>query len=158
MAKKDREEWRQDSPQGLWTEAREFRDVGQCALKAHPNKFAFPIYYLFLHAVELSLKAYLRQVEAATMAELRREYGHNISKLIDKAIDKNLCSHCSLNETQIKVLDALSDIYSKKDFEYFRLGFYSLPNIQLVAATADVLVEDIGKMKLRVAEDPASEG
>ena len=114
MAKKGGEEWRQDSPQGLLTEAREFRDVGQCALDHYRNKFAFPIYYLFLHAIELALKAYLRQVNAVTMAELRLDYGHNISKLIRKATDENLRSYCSLNDPQIEALNALSDIYSKK--------------------------------------------
>ena len=151
-------EWRQDSPRGLWTDAREFRDVGRCTLANFPNRPSFPIYYLFLHAIELALKAYLRQVDAVTMAELCQEYGHNISKLMKKATDENLRSHCSLNETQMGVLDALSDIYSKKDFEYFRLGVYSLPPIRLVAEAADVLVENIKRMKLRVAEDPTNKG
>ena len=158
MAKKVGEEWRQDSPQGLLTEARGFRDVGQCALDNYHTSFAFPIYYLFLHAIELALKAYLRQVEAVPMDKLRLEYGHNISKLIRKATDENLRAYCSLNDPQIKALNALSDIYSKKEFEYFRLGPYNLPDIQLVAAATDVLVENIRLMELRVAEDPTNKG
>ena len=37
------------------------------------------IYYLFLHAIELALKSYLRQVQAVALKELRgRAFGHDI--------------------------------------------------------------------------------
>ena len=149
------EYWRADSPRGFLTDAREFRDIGRCAMdNNYARRAPFPVYYLLLHAIELALKGYLRQVNAVTMKELRgRKYGHNISKLLKKAIGEDLRSCCSLSDEQIQTLNALSHDYAGKEFEYFRLGLYKLPAIEFVARAADVLVDNIGRMDLRTAKD-----
>lgn len=48
-----------------------------------------PIYFLYFHAVELYLKAFLR-AHGETPDDLKRQYGHNTRKLADKAKEYRL--------------------------------------------------------------------
>ena len=163
MAKQNlpQEEWRQDSPRGLCTAAKEFRDVGQDALAAHMKRVqspaSFPIYYNFLHAIELLLKAYLRQVDAVPLKELRNQpYRHNISKLLEVSIEKGICSHCKLNSDQIDAIHEASCEYSTKRLEYFYLGLTTTTKISIkrIADATDTLVDGIDDIDLRIAKDP----
>ena len=183
MAKQNlpQEEWRQDSPRGLCTAAKEFRDVGQDALAAHMNRVqsnsnlslpvevqmecgiaspaSFPIYYNFLHAIELLLKAYLRHVDAVPLKELRHQpYRHNISKLLEVSIEKEICSHCNLNSDQIDAIHEVSCEYSTKRLEYFYLRLTTPPKISIkrIADATDTLVDGIDDMDLRISKDPNS--
>lgn len=178
MGEKGRTNWREDSPRGLCTEAIDFRTAARDALDAHIkrasltsplpsdsscvllqlNPSSLVVYYFFLHAIELALKSYLRQVEAVTLKELRGwEFGHDISRLIDVALENGICDQCSLEESHIGALRCLSPLYKDKRFEYFRLGLISLPPIELIANAADGLIDGIKGMKLRLAKDPAKE-
>ena len=113
------------------------------------------IYYNFLHAIELALKAYLRQVEAMPLKKRRsRAFGHNIARLLKVAIEEGICSHCSLQQDQIAALHMISGLYSNKRLEYFYLGGGTLPHIHLLVGAADVIIKGINSMNLRLAEDP----
>ncbi len=170
MNKQHREIWREDSPRGLCTKAQDFRNVGRDALEAHKARLraqsptgtilislppSFPVYYLFLHAIELVLKAYLRQMELATLKELRsRKYGHDISELIRVATTNGLDSLCQLTPRQREAVYQVAGLYLEKRFEYFQLGLVTIPPIELLAEAADVLIEGIRRMHLRLAKNP----
>ena len=175
MDKKDMNDWREDSPRGLCTEAICFRTAARDALDAHikrvgrtsplPSDSSFVlqtdppssvIYYIFLHAIELALKSYLRQVKAVTLKELRgRAFGHDISRLIDVALANGICAYCSLKQIHIDAVCCLSPLYKDKRFEYFRLGLITLPQIEILTDAADVIIDGIKGMSLRLAKDPS---
>ena len=157
--KKD-DSWRQNSPRGFLSEAKSFRDVARDALKGQekiPLLESFPslpVYYLFLHSIELSLKAYILQVEKLTIRQLRSRYGHDISKLLSRAILHGLASHCVLDEEQMKSVRHMADYYKNKQLEYFELMLFSnVPSIAPIARAADDLINGIGRIDLRIAED-----
>lgn len=169
MKNQSREIWREDSPRGLCTKAEEFRNVGQDALVAHKARLraesptgtiliarppSFPVYYLFLHAIELVLKAYLRQMEAATMKELRKKYGHDISELMRAANANDLDSLCQLTSRQREAIYQVAGLYLEKRFEYFQLGLVTIPPIEPIAEATDALINGIKRMNLRLAENP----
>ena len=165
-----RGKWREDSPRGLCTKAQDFRNVGRDALEAHKTRLraesptgtiliahppSFPVYYLFLHAIELVLKAYLRQMEVATLKELRsKKYGHDISELIRAATANGLDSLCQLTPRQREAIYQVAGLYLEKRFEYFQLGLVTIPPIEPIAEATDVLINGIRRMKLRLAENP----
>ena len=169
MKQKRHEIWREDSPRGFLTKAKDFRDVGSDALAVHKGRHgrrnpvqyitltfpaSLPIYYLFLHSIELSLKTYLLQVKAVTIGQLRKQYGHDISKLSAIAVQHNLESRCKIDRKQWEAVYQVAGYYLEKRFEYFQLGLLTMPPIEPIAQIADNLIEGIDKMELRIAKAP----
>ena len=109
-----KEEERQDSPKGLWRFGFEFVTIGHDALACHkkrekegrgtnhshvpPSKHApFPIYFNFLHGIELGIKAYLRHVDAVPLKDFRnpkKKFGHHLEHLLTKALCHDLRKKC----------------------------------------------------------------
>lgn len=158
--------WRQDSPFGLRRYGKQFVTVGQDALEAHRRRsfgtastqvrlVVAPdaIYYNLLHGVELGLKAYLRQIDAVSLSDLRRPpYGHNLSSLIEKSINCNLLANCpKLKKLHIDALHSANQLYMNKEFEYIRIGFVQYPPIEVVAEAADTLITSLENIRMRPA-------
>ncbi len=156
-------EEREARPGGLWRYGLEFITVGHDALDSHrkreiasrspsrshvppSSRAPFPIYYNFLHGVELGLKAYLLHVEAATIKELRsNKFGHNLDRLLNTALDCDLRSHClELTDTQIFAICSSNELYASKQFEYITIGRAQLMPIDSVAEAADTLIAGLG--------------
>jgi hypothetical protein len=72
----------------LYERAVEFRDAYKALPKADPPP-DWPRYFLFCHAIELVLMAYLVQ-RGITLAELKGDFGHDLTLLFDKATDLGL--------------------------------------------------------------------
>ncbi len=102
MAKESKDEWRGNTPAGLRRFACQFITVGRdaldCYYKREKKRAAFgvfseiaaeiapeAIYYNFLHGIELGLKAYILQFGAATIGSLRRNFGHDLERLLCEA-------------------------------------------------------------------------
>ena len=166
---KKEDEWREESPFGLRRYGDEFIRVGHDALEAdrkrHPRTpldkhlgevAPDPIYYNFLHGVELGLKSYLLQVEAVTLRDLRsRKFGHDLTRLLDEALKHGLCNQCSeLTDIHIEAIRHSSSTYAIKDFEYIRIGLVSLPPIDQVAEAAETLIAGLNKFPMRLAQLP----
>ena len=169
------DEWRGESPFGLWRYGDEFITVGRDALDAHRErdpelrdpgysqyareemlKYApDAIYYNFLHGVELGLKSYLLHVETGPLEKLRHQFGHNIARLLDEALQRGLCSQCpELTDTHIEVIRHSSQLYTSKQFEYIHIGFVSLVGIDQVAEAAETLIAGLKKLPMKPAQDP----
>lgn len=73
----------------------------------HPDA---PIRFLFSHAVELYLKSYLL-TQGKTVDQLRNEYGHKISKLLDGAVEHGLEMHRLQLDQAALLDDAIQDRY-----------------------------------------------
>ena len=164
------EEWREASPIGLRNEGDEFITVARDALAAYRKRqpelndpgypqnareemlktARFPIYYNFLHGVELGLKSYLLHVGAATLKDLRKQFGHKLDRLLDEALRCNLRSQCSeLTNTHIDAIYESSQLYEDKQFEYHRIGGVSLVRIDQVAEAAETLIKGLKKLPMK---------
>lgn len=90
------------------------------------------------------------------MEKLRNPpFGHNISKLLTVAIERDIRSHCALEENQIQALHQSSCVYSNKGLEYFQLELITLPPIDPIPIATDVLIDGIKAMNLRLAKEPS---
>jgi len=130
------------SSMGLWKYAKDYLDAGYTVTTSGPQTLApIPAYYLYCHAIELALKAYLRGT-GASIADLKR-IGHDLSKARKKAIGIGLRDICELTPEQVEAIELANPIYSKKEFEYIAVGFKTLPNIKVLQATAGSLIYGI---------------
>ena len=166
------EEWREASPVGLQRNGEEFITVARDALAAYRKRqpelsnpqvpqyrkdqlletAPFPIYYNFLHGIELGLKSYLLHVEAATLEDLRNRFGHKLACLLGEACKYNLRSQCpKLTGTHIGAIDNSSPLYEDKQFEYIKTGGMSLVHINHVAAAAETLIAGLKKLRMKPA-------
>ena len=148
-------------PIGLWRYGCEFVTTAHDALACHrkrekegrhPNRShvpssklaPFPIYYNFLHGIELGLKAYLLYVDAVPLTDLRR-YGHHLDHLLKKAICHDLRNVCpELTDSHIDTTLCLSGSYAKKEFEYIQPGGAQLMPINQVVEVAETLIAGLG--------------
>ena len=148
-----RENWREDSPYGLRRFGEEFITVGRVALCCHRKKHPpslldrewgetapDAIYYNFLHGIELGLKAFLRHVDAVPLRELRLQFGHNVDRLLEEALQHNLWQHCpDLTLAHICTIRLASPLYSSSQLGYPRIGGVSMPDIACVCKAARAL-------------------
>ena len=127
---------------GLWTYAKDYLEAGYAVTTSMPRAHApTPAYYLYCHSIELALKAYLRGT-GASIKDLKR-IGHDLSKAYKKALGTGLKDKCTLTPEQIGAIELVNPIYSKKEFEYIKVGFRTLPNIDVLYSTAISLIHGI---------------
>lgn len=162
MAKESKDEWRGDTPRRLRRFANEFITVGRDALACHrdrcppmPGLPEIPpeaIYYNFLHGIELGLKAYLLQVEAATIGCLRKNFGHDLERLLCKACGSGLRERCPhLSDEHLEAIRVSSSLYKSKEFEYARIGAVKQLPIGVVAEAVETLLADLQELPMRSA-------
>ena len=84
-------------------------------------KTKFPIIrgYLLGHALELYLKVYLLQSGGTT--ELKKKYGHNLNRIMEAALARQLDKHLHISPELRQDLTQLNAVYSSKALEYFSL-------------------------------------
>ncbi len=114
---------------GLWMFAETYLQAGKHLAETGADHLRFdaPIYFLYSHAIELTLKAYLRS-KGATVSKLRR-MGHALPALLERAGAQGL-DQGRLGEN-IASLIALLDVYNQDhEFRYIRTGAKRLPEIK----------------------------
>jgi hypothetical protein len=74
--------------------------------------------YLFGHALELLLKAYLLS-RGKTPSQLRESFGHNLAALLSEAKQSGLGNLISISPQLEEDLKAFSEVYASKRLEYF---------------------------------------
>ena len=132
------------SSMGLWTYANNYLDAGYAVATSVSQALApIPAYFLYCHAIELALKAYLRGA-GSSITEIKR-IGHNLSKAHKIALSIGLNDVCELTQEQAEAIELANPIYSKKEFEYITVGFKTLPNIKILQSTAGSLIYGIKK-------------
>ena len=93
------------------------------------------------------------QVEAAELQDLRRSYGHDLARLLDKSLEHDLRTRCpSLTDTHITAIRGSSDLYKNKQFEYIRIGGIQLMPIDQVAEAAKTLITGLNNFPMRTAQ------
>lgn len=130
------------SSMGLWTYAKNYLDAGYAVATSVPRALApTPAYYLYCHAIELALKAYLRG-SGASIRDLKK-IGHDLNKAYRKALGMGLANICTLTEELVDVIELVNPIYSNKEFEYIKIGAKTLPQIDVLQAAAGSLIYGI---------------
>ncbi|PHS20417.1 MAG: hypothetical protein COA86_00230 [Kangiella sp.] len=87
---------------------------------------SIPAYYLLGHGLELLLKSYLLS-KGESIKTLRNKYGHDLDKLFDESIKKDIQSYFLITNDEITLLKLLNFSYSIKELEYFKSGTKKLP-------------------------------
>ncbi len=127
------------SSMGLWTYAKDYMEAGYIVISNMPRALPpTPAYYLCCHAIELALKAYLRGT-GASILNLKR-IGHDLLKAYKEALRVGLKDIYELTPEQIDAIELVNNLYSNKEFEYIKVGFKRLPQIDVLYGTATSLV------------------
>lgn len=91
-----------------------------------------PAYFLALHSIELSLKAYLRH-HGVTARELRsKKYGHDIRACYRKAKELGLRDHFKMRADDMRAMLMLIDMNADHALRYIRTGYRRFPSWAIV--------------------------
>ena len=101
-------------------------------------EFASPVpaYFLALHSIELSLKAYLRH-HGVTARELRsKKFGHDLRACYRKAKEFGLCDHFTMRSDDMRAMLMLIDMNADHALRYIRTGEKCIPTWAIVEPLA----------------------
>jgi hypothetical protein len=105
-----------------------------------------PTVFLYFRAIELSLKAAIRENGLATLNEIRsRTLGHNLTALLQRATTvagAYTCAELGVDRDAQDFIGEWSDDYATKWFEY-HFGPWDIPNPQRCQEVATAIVEAI---------------
>jgi len=106
-------------------------------------------YYLYCHAIELLLKAFLlaKGVPKEDLPK-RDQYGHDLEKTLKKALELGLRSVVTITQEQENEIEKANTYYSSKGFEYFDVtkaleAYPELPNLLVLHQVASELVTQL---------------
>lgn len=104
---------------------------------SHPE---VPIWFLYLHAVELYLKSYLRS-HGISAQELRTKYGHRVCCLTDESRQRGLL----LDDEDIEVFSLIvrMDLMAVR---YIRTGAFTRPTHEALYRTCNSLHNAVGNV------------
>jgi hypothetical protein len=106
-------------------------------------RFDMPVYYLYSHAIELTLKAFLRArgIEAKELAKggKRGKWGHDLRKLWAGCFERGLTMDLPTRLETGAVVDALAPYAETYEFRYVQVGFKTLPTLDVVREAAQAL-------------------
>ncbi|MBL8207946.1 MAG: hypothetical protein JNM09_27175 [Blastocatellia bacterium] len=143
------------SPRAFLVYAADFLNAHKSYKSAKP--FSPASYYLVCRSLELSLKAYLL-ANGVTRQEIKNQkmLGHDLQKLLQKAVTLKINSISSISPTQEQEIQKANGWYARKGFEYFELqnlvdGNETLPDMSVLIEIADQLIVDLKPLCLSVA-------
>lgn len=99
-----------------------------------------PIYFLYFHAIESALKAHLRAQGVPTHELKKRDYGHQIEKLLNKCCELGLRLPYNQKLDFVNVARLLDSGNRQSGFRYYNMDSGNIPEISwLRQATAEFL-------------------
>lgn len=101
-----------------------------------------PIWYLYTHAVELFLKAYLR-AKGATEDDLRKKYGHKVSTLAADA-EKDGLHFDDEDREVVGLMDQLGTT-----LRYIRRGPWTRPSLEALERTCRSFHQSVAEELLK---------
>ncbi len=116
-------------------------------------------YYLICRSMELSLKAFLLARGLSKRTLKRRNLGHNLEKILEKAISEGLNKYVSLSPQHREELKKANNYYASKGFEYFEVikamtGYRTLPDISVLSSLATLLVTKLEPICWQASDAP----
>ena len=109
------------------------------AAKTLKLRFEMPVYYLYSHAIELTLKAFLRSRGLTAYGWARRPWSHDLLKLWDGCFERGFTLDLHTRLTTGAVVDLLAPYSATYEFRYFQVGAKTLPTLEVVRAAAEAL-------------------
>jgi hypothetical protein len=101
-----------------------------------------PTFYCAIHSVELALKGHLLHQGSPPEALRKREFGHNIDRLLEQALDDGALDSGILDIFHQRAITMGSQDYSAKCFEYPESMYSTYPIgkwLRIAEALADGL-------------------
>jgi len=135
------------TPVGLARYAREYFDSALAADKVVGERKGYeivapaPVMFLIAHAIELALKAYLRN-RGATLAEIKG-IGHNLLDCWQESVEKGIEEFVKLSEEDVGVLELISDLHSSTELRYIQTGFKQFPVFGLLESLARKILDTV---------------
>lgn len=128
MAPTNRDEAPQDAALALWRYAHDYLRAGQSLCRQHRIrcKDSQVPYHLAAQGIEFALKAYLR-TKGASMTELRAEYGHSLSKALEKSEAKGMAA---LPNRCRNAIEQVNSCHRDTQFVYFVTAEDSFPDLE----------------------------
>jgi hypothetical protein len=124
---------------GLLTTAKSFYKNAE-RINTGPQELdaPLPVYYLFLHAVELALKSYLyfHGVDENRL----REIGHDLETAWQQAKDLGVCKLCSECQELQECIQIIGPIYRGQQLEYFYPSKKRLPVIERIHRSSSNII------------------
>jgi hypothetical protein len=87
-----------------------------------------PIYYLYSHALELTLKSFLQCKGFSVKHLASREFGHKLQVLWDACIENDIGGHAVNNAFVAQMVELLDPFAVDFEFRYIKVGLKSLPD------------------------------
>jgi hypothetical protein len=145
------------SPLGFHRYASEFLRAAQ-GFKVNDGFSPVP-YCLVCRSMELSLKAFLLAKGFPKKRLKERNLGHDLEKILKKAISMELDKFVTLSTQHTEELIKANKYYSSKGFEYFEVvkamtGYRNLPDISVLADFATILVNKLEPVCLKATDGP----
>jgi hypothetical protein len=135
------------SPYGFFYYGKEFFDT---AKTFNQTAHFSPIpYYLFCHAIELFLKAFLLANGISKKDLPKRDiYGHNLEKILKKANELGLGKFVTIMPEQEREIEKANKYYTSKGFEYFDVirtirVYPEMPDLSVLEQVASVLLTQL---------------
>jgi hypothetical protein len=98
-----------------------------------------PIRFLYYHAIELFLKALVRQAHG--VEEVRKKFGHKIGPLVEEAVKLGLF----VMDKDREVFGLMADTDTVIESRYIRTGFKTWPSMGALERTCKSMHESVGK-------------
>jgi hypothetical protein len=112
------------------------------------QRVSIPAYFLVGHAIELSLKSFLRK-RGVPVEELRsRKYGHDLEALVLEAKRRKLGTVVKLEPAEMKVIGLLNRTYKIKELEYLVVGSKNLPSYEALLDLTEKFVMSLRSFSL----------
>jgi len=116
-------------------------------------------YYLICRSIELAMKAFLLAKGVPKKRLKERNLGHDLEKVLEKAISMGLDEVVSISPQHKEELKKANNYYASKGFEYFEvikavMGYRNLPDIPVLSDFATLLVTKLEPVCLQATDDP----
>ncbi|MBT2791942.1 hypothetical protein [Paraburkholderia strydomiana] len=107
------------------------------AQEGHEIVSPVPAYFLAMHGIELTLKAFLRY-HGTSVRSLRspREYGHDLHACFRRAKELGLLEIFAMRDGDAKAFELLSKLNADQGLRYVRTGLNEFPSWAIVAPLA----------------------
>lgn len=109
------------------------------AAKTLRLRFDMPVYYLYSHAVELTLKAFLRTTGLTAKELSTKRWGHDLARLWNGCFERGLDLDLPTRLTAGAVVGALAPYAANYEFRYVVTGSRELPTLDAVQEGATLL-------------------
>ena len=133
-------------PIGVFHSAESFLLAAQLLQNAEESeelslRFDLPIYHLYCHALELTMKAFLRTKGYSEELLASRKFGHKLQVLWDACVDEGLHSHQVTDAVIADIIEMLDPFAASLEFRYRKGGKVTRPMIGAVeSAVVDLMV------------------